>query len=136
MKIEIGGRSLSLFFRETDILIEEDTQLHIGNVEVSIYTMPGHTNGTLLYYVQVDEERILFSGDMFNCDGEKGDQAHLWWKGDMNYNSEKLGKSFQRLWAMELDPTVIVGGHGNPRLGKGTKDMIMVAYKNYLLNCR
>ncbi len=119
-----------------DILIDRDTNFRIGKVEIDVYTMPGHTNGSLLYYVKADEERILFSGDMFNCEGEKGDIAQLWWKGDMNYNAEKLGESFQRLWRMNLDPTVIAGGHGNPRLGKGTKDMIMLAYKEYLLNYR
>ena len=73
---------------------------------------------------------------MFSCDGEKGDQASVWWKGDMNYSSQKLGESFKRLWGMELSPTVILGGHGNPRIGAEAKSMIMAAYKDYLLNCR
>lgn len=119
-----------------DISIDEDMHLNIGGVEIDVYVMPGHTNGTVLYYVNVDRDRILFTGDMFNCEGEKGDIAHLWWKGDMNYDSHKLGDSFKRLWEMKLEPTVIVGGHGNPRIGKGTKDMIMIAYKEYLLTCR
>ena len=121
---------------EPDTLIDKDTHLSIGGVEIDVFAMPGHTNGTRLYYVYADNERILFSGDMFNCDGEKGDIARTWWMGDMNYDGKKLGESFARLWAMDLNPTVIIGGHGNPRMGDQAKDLIMTAYKYYLLNHR
>lgn len=119
-----------------DIIIEEDTQMSIGGVEINIYTMPGHTNGFLVYYVKMDDESVLFSGDMFYCDGEKGDLAYTGWKGDMNYNSEKLGNSFKKLWDLDLSPTAVLGGHGNPRIGKEAKDQIMIAYKYYLKNNR
>lgn len=121
---------------EPDLLIDGDTQMKVGNVDIDIYAMPGHTNGSLLYDVKLGCERVLFSGDMFNCDGEKGDMAHIWWKGDMDYSTQKLGESFKKLWKLDLNPTVIVGGHGNPRMGKNTKDMIMIAYKDFLLNAR
>ena len=116
--------------------IEEDCTLHIGGLIIHIYTMPGHSNGYLLYYVEGKEERILFSGDMFYCEGEKGDIALTGWKGDMNYNSEKLGQSFKKLWNLQLQPTIVLGGHGNPRIGKDAKEQIMLAYKYYLLNNR
>lgn len=119
-----------------DILIDSDTHLSIGGIETDIYMMPGHTNGTLIFYMKVGEDKILFSGDMFNCDGEKGDIARTWWKGDMNYNAKKLEESFAKLWKLDLQPDMIVGGHGNPRIGKNASDMIMIAYKYFLLNHR
>lgn len=121
---------------DPDVLIENDTHLSIGGVEIDAYVMPGHTNGTLVYEMTVDGESVLFTGDMFNCDGEKGDIATTWWPGDMDFNAQKLGESFARLWDMKLAPTIVIGGHGNPRIGKDAKDMIMIAYKYYLLNCR
>lgn len=121
---------------EPDVLIEGDTHMMIGGVEIEIYALPGHTDGSLVYQITLDTDKILFTGDMFSCDGEKGDQASVWWKGDMNYSSQKLGESFKRLWGMELSPTVILGGHGNPRIGAEAKSMIMAAYKDYLLNYR
>lgn len=119
-----------------DILIEEDTHMTIGGVEIDVYTMPGHTDGFLVYYIKLDNDYVLFSGDMFYCDGEKGDIAYTGWKGDMNYNSEKLGNSFMKLWNLDLSPTVVLGGHGNPRIGQEAKDQIMIAYKYYLINNR
>lgn len=119
-----------------DIIISEDTTLTIGGVTVDVYCVPGHTNGSVLYYAHLGEERVLFSGDMFNVDGEKGAAAHIWWRGDMDYSSVKLGGSFKKLWALQLEPSVVVGGHGNPRMGEGTPDMIMLAYKEYLLHYR
>ena len=119
-----------------DILLEGDMTLQIGELEIRVYSMPGHTNGTVIYYLELDDDKILFSGDMFNCDGEQGNVAKIWWTGDMDYSSEKLGSSFEKLWAMNLDPNIVVGGHGNPRIGKDARDMIMLAYKEYLLNYR
>lgn len=121
---------------EPDILIDGDTHMTLGNVDIDIYAMPGHTDGTLIYYMRSGQDRILFSGDMFICDGEKGDVAHIWWRGDMNYSARKLGESFRKLWDLNLDPTVVTGGHGNPRIGRKAKDMIMIAYKEYLLKLR
>lgn len=121
---------------EPDILIEGDTVMTIGGVEIRAYAMPGHTDGSLVYQVALEDDSVLFTGDMFSCDGEKGDQAKVWWKGDLNYSGPKLGESFKKLWNMKLSPTIVLGGHGNPRIGADAKTMIMTAYKDYLLNCR
>lgn len=119
-----------------DILIQEDTILDIGDLCIHVYTMPGHTDGTLIYYINVDQDILLFTGDFFYCDGEKGDLAFTGWKGAMDYNSDKLGTSFAKLWKLDLKPTLIMGGHGTPIFGERAKDLIMIAYKYYLLNNR
>ena len=119
-----------------DECIEKDKEYTIGDVHITAYCMPGHTDGTILYLVEDGEDTILFSGDMFSCDGEKGHIASVWWKGDMSYNSTKLGESFARLWSLKLKPNIVAGGHGNPRIGENANEMIMLAYKDYLLNHR
>lgn len=121
---------------KADIQITEDTHITINDLEIDIIKMPGHTNGTLLYYISVEDDNILFTGDMFYSDGEKGDLAFTGWKGDLNYNSKLLGESFSKLWNLALSPTILLGGHGNPRIGEGAKDTIMHAYKYYLTNNR
>ena len=54
----------------------------------------------------------------------------------MNYNAKKLEESFAKLWKLDLHPDMVVGGHGNPRIGKNASDMIMIAYKYFLLSHR
>lgn len=119
-----------------DILLEGDSEIEISGVRIEIYSMPGHTPGSCIYQVNADGESWLFTGDMFCLSGERGDIAETWWKGDMDFDAEELGRSFAKLWALQLKPDVIGGGHGNPRIGHGTADSIMIAYKYYLLNHR
>lgn len=119
-----------------DIELSEDTLLTISNLEIQVYTMPGHTNGSLLYMLFLDGEQIIFTGDMFYADGEKGDLAFTGWKGDMKYSPTILGESFKKLWALQLSPFIVAGGHGTPIIGSHAKDSIMIAYKYYMLNNR
>lgn len=119
-----------------DITFTEDTILEIGGLSIFVYLMPGHTNGTVLYCVQLGEDRVLFSGDMFYTDGETGAAAFTGWKGDMTYSGEKLGESFAKLWKLDLRPTIIVGGHGIPRVGNDAHESIKIAYKYWMLNNR
>ena len=119
-----------------DVLLEGDQKIKIGNVTVRAYHMPGHTDGSYIYLAETTEGSYLFTGDMFVCDGEEGNEALIWWKGDLTYSGEKLQKSFARLWAMDLKPDVVAGGHGNPRIGKDAGEMIMIAYREFLKNHR
>jgi glyoxylase-like metal-dependent hydrolase (beta-lactamase superfamily II) len=74
--------------------------------------------------VQVGEDRVLFSGDTFYTDGEKGEAAYTGWKGDLTYSGEKLGECFARLWKMALMPTIIIGGHGIPQVDNDAYESI------------
>lgn len=119
-----------------DFVFENDIQLEIGNLRINVYLTPGHTDGSVVFVIKLDNDTILFSGDMFFPDGEKGDLASTGWKGDLNFNSTYLGESFSKLWALDINPTVILGGHGIPRIGSDAKETIKIAYKYYLINNR
>ena len=119
-----------------DVFLEGDQEIKIGNVTVRAYHMSGHTDGSYIYLAETAEGSYLFTGDMFVCDGEEGNEALIWWKGDLTYSGEKLQKSIARLWAMDLKPDVVAGGHGNPRIGKDAGEMIMIAYREFLKNHR
>ncbi|MGM0123778.1 hypothetical protein IGI37_001152 [Enterococcus sp. AZ194] len=121
---------------KADEVFTMDTQLSIGGLTIQVYKMPGHTDGSVIFYVQLENDAILFSGDMFFPDGETGNIASTGWKGDMNYNCARLGESFAKLWKLNLAPTIIVGGHGIPRIGNDAKDSIKIAYKYYLTTNR
>ncbi len=113
-----------------------DQILTIDGFQIIVYCMPGHTDGTILYYANVDNDGILFTGDMFFVEGETGTDIKTGWKGDLSYNAEKLGISFQKLWNLNLDPNIILGGHGIPFINNNAKEAIRSAYKYHLLNNR
>jgi len=119
-----------------DVILKEDQTLTIDGFQIIVYCMPGHTDGTILYYANVDNDRILFTGDMFFVEGETGTDIKTGWKGDLSYNADKLGISFQKLWNLNLDPNIILGGHGIPFINNNAKEVIRSAYKYHLLNNR
>lgn len=119
-----------------DTVISNDTVMKIDNLTIRIIRTPGHSRGSLVYDITSDEGEYLFSGDTFCCEGEKGDIAVTWWKGDISYNADALGRSLKKLFEADLHPDVVVGGHNNPRIGSDAVEMIRLAYKYYLLNDR
>ena len=44
-----------------DFLLKDGEKLNFGNVEFEIITTPGHTTGSICYYIR--SENILFTGD-------------------------------------------------------------------------
>ena len=119
-----------------DVVIVEDMGIHVGNLTLRAYRMPGHTEGSVLYHMVLDKEEIIFSGDMFFADGETGEAAFTGWKGDMSYNGSLLLESFQRLWKLQLHADIVAGGHGIPVIGEHADQIIMLAYKYAMLNNR
>ena len=117
---------------EPDIRIASDCEFCIGGLQVHALVLPGHSAGSVVYQIDRDGECLLFSGDMFVCDGDHGDRAEPWWRGDMGYSAAALGESFARLWNMHLQPDVIAGGHGVPRIGADAGEMIAAAYRKFL----
>ena len=44
-----------------DILLYEDQIFNVGNLEVKVIFIPGHTSGHIAYYIQ--KENVIFTGD-------------------------------------------------------------------------
>ena len=116
--------------------MKEDMDICAGGLRIHALRMPGHTNGSMIYYLTLDEEVLLFSGDMFFADGETGEEAYTGWKGDMAYDGSRLLESFLKLWKLQLHPDIVAGGHGIPVIGSHADQIIMLAYKYAMLNNR
>lgn len=119
-----------------DILISEDTVFELGDLKLYAYKTPGHTDGTVVFYAKIENENVLFTGDFFHPCGERGELAETGWKGDLSYNSQKLTESFQKLYQMNLETTLVLSGHGMPLFGEKAADCVRVAYKYHILNNR
>ena len=119
-----------------DYLIGRDERYSIGDCVIEAYKMPGHTDGTVLYVGKIEGETVIFSGDFFFPEGERGDMARTGWKGDLSYNSSKLTESFRRLYIMDLKPDIILSSHGRALFGEKAKDCVRTAFKYHILNNR
>lgn len=119
-----------------DILFDSDQTLEFKDMSVHAIRVPGHTNGSMLYHIVMDDEELIFSGDFFFADGETGEEACTGWKGDLAYNREVMGESFAKIWKLDIHPTFIGGGHGTPIIGTPASNILQIAYKYYLLNNR
>lgn len=51
----------TLIYDKVDFLLKDGEKLNFGNVEFEIITTPGHTIGSICYYIK--SENILFTGD-------------------------------------------------------------------------
>lgn len=118
-----------------DILIGEDRTIEIAELTFTIHCVPGHTDGSLIYLLNMENQLILFAGDMFYIEGKYGEEVLTGWKGDLSYNSKKLGESFKKIYAKKYAPDIVLTGHGIPRFGKDA-ECIKMAYRYYLKNDR
>ncbi|MBU9712245.1 MBL fold metallo-hydrolase [Evansella tamaricis] len=86
-----------------DIFISDETPIKIGSMEFTVYETPGHSPGSVSFYVP--DENVIFSGDVLfhggvgRTDLPGGDQDTL-----LNSIHEKL---------LTLpDETIVANGHG------------------------
>lgn len=94
-------REISHFLKD-----EEEINLSESKISIKVLHTPGHTPGSLCFYLELPEQKILFSGDtLFNGSIGRTDL----WGGD----SEKIIKSIEnRLFSLE-EETIVIPGHGD-----------------------
>jgi glyoxylase-like metal-dependent hydrolase (beta-lactamase superfamily II) len=85
-----------------DEFVKEGDTFKLGNLEVEVYETPGHTPGSVVYFVP--QLKLLIAGDLLF----KGSVGR--WDlpgGDLN----ELVKSLQRVFNLFPDDTLVVTGH-------------------------
>lgn len=117
-----------------DGLIYDGDVLKFDDYELYFYAAPGHSAGSLLIRLQDGDKDILFSGDVFSCDGERGEQVIIGWKGCMDYNPAEYQKTLDMAYK-KFHPDFVLGGHGIPCMKDG-KRVIRNAYRKFLLEYR
>jgi hydroxyacylglutathione hydrolase len=89
--------------KEADVLIKNETILHLGDFTIQVFETPGHSPGSVSYYFQ--NERIVISGDaLFQGSIGRTDLA--------GGNHQQLLKSIHDKLITLPEDTLVLSGHG------------------------
>ena len=87
-----------------EISFSADISLNLCEFEITFLHTPGHTPGSSSYLIKIDEEKYLFTGDLFFADGNVG------WKGSIDFSKHDLKKNLEKI--KNIDFNFILPGHG------------------------
>jgi glyoxylase-like metal-dependent hydrolase (beta-lactamase superfamily II) len=95
-----------------DGVVAEYRTVSYGCIEVRTIPTPGHTPGSLSYIVEIDGQRLAFTGDLIAGPGKLWSLAATQW----TYTGiEGLGATIlSGLDLLDVRPDVILPGHGDP----------------------
>ena len=107
--IEVWGHpgDAELFPRAVDRELVDGDWIAVGNLEVEVIHLPGHTEGSLLYLVHGDERPHLFSGDTL-FPGGPGNTF-----GNADNHRRIMDGLEARIFGRLRDDTWVYPGHGD-----------------------
>jgi metallo-beta-lactamase class B len=88
----------------TDIRIKEDTELDLAGLKVRALRLPGHTFGSMGWFVTKGDRKYIAFGDLIMPDGPLG------YAGSINFSATDILASLRKLQA--LKPDFALPGHG------------------------
>ena len=116
-----------------DIAIGDECEMNIGGISFRFYKTPGHTPGSMSVFVELDNKKILFTGDALQPAGGQLDSVSFGWQGDVGFSRKSVVSSMMKLMTVDVD--VILPGHGKVCLRNGN-DMIRFAAQTAYLTMR
>lgn len=84
-------------------------QLPIGDLQLEAIHAPGHTDGCLIYAMNVGDQRVWFTGDLCFRGGPLTAESVLAWNGSIDYDRQRLLQTLVELQREKVD--VILPGH-------------------------
>lgn len=96
-----------LFPAEPDRLLADGDRITVGDLEVEVWHVPGHTPGALMFLVHGDERAHLFTGDSLF----PGGPGNTW--GDAEKFDQLMTALEDRVFATLPDDTWVYPGHGD-----------------------
>jgi glyoxylase-like metal-dependent hydrolase (beta-lactamase superfamily II) len=114
-----------------DDVIEDSLQ--VGGLTVRALPTPGHAEGHVVYEVEWNDERLWFTGDLFEArHSHRG--IDLPWTGDPQFSRAKYIESLARLRSLQA-PDHILPGHGPAGICQG-RYLLNEAYSEALRKWR
>lgn len=91
-----------------DVRVSEGSVVHAAGLDVLCLHMPGHTNGSMFYQLELEGKTLLFTGDVLSvapdCSGAK-----LGWEGGVEHDRRLYLQTVRRMARMHAD--AILPGH-------------------------
>ncbi|MFA5698184.1 MAG: MBL fold metallo-hydrolase [Sphaerochaeta sp.] len=91
---------------EADHIISDREIITVGSLSFEAIHLPGHTLGCMAYIVTMNNQKVLFSGDVIGTLG----WGDFGWDGSVDFDKKKYTESLFRLQSLDFD--VMLGGHG------------------------
>jgi glyoxylase-like metal-dependent hydrolase (beta-lactamase superfamily II) len=93
-------------------VVEDYRSRHFGEIDVLTLPTPGHTLGSVSFVVEMDGQRMVFSGDLIEAPGKVHSLAATQWK----YTGiEGLGATIvSGLGLLDAAPAMLLPAHGEP----------------------
>jgi glyoxylase-like metal-dependent hydrolase (beta-lactamase superfamily II) len=118
---------------QVDVVLRDGEALAVGGLVVRAIATPGHANGHTVYEVEMDGERLWFTGDLFEArHAHRG--IDLPWTGDIAFSRPEYIESLAGLLARPLCDHLLPG-HGPAGIGKG-RYLVEEAYSEALRKWR
>lgn len=101
-----------------DTILHDGDVLRYGGLTIACIHVPGHSQGSMAYDVQVDGQQVMFTGDFIQAK-ENGQVPKLGFSGSIDYDPKAYMASLKKIrkWV----PDIVLGGHHQPCLEGGWK---------------
>lgn len=113
-----------------DTTVEDASVIELDGVMIKTTHTPGHSDGSVLYEVTLDNQVVVFSGDAVLMT-VLVHKAAFGWSGDLNYNVDQYIESMKKISGTKAD--ILLPGHGEICMRKAEK-MFTGAYLLARLN--
>jgi glyoxylase-like metal-dependent hydrolase (beta-lactamase superfamily II) len=109
--IAVGDLRTAIHFFHTeftatkvDYILEENGVLNLKDFKIEFFHIPGHSHGSIAYRIELDNRKLLFTGDTIRSHPLTG------WSGGIDYDRDQYIASLKFLCGIEAD--VLLPGHG------------------------
>lgn len=137
--VEQGGdRIIDYALMETytpcpvDLRVTDGMVFNAGGMTFDVLHVPGHTDGSVFYRVELEGKKVVFTGDTIRVSTNCSD-AILGWTGGPDSNLPVYIQSMSRAARYECD--VVCGGHYQMCMQEGWR-ILQLAYKKALEDFR
>ena len=112
--------------------LKDGDEILVDGIAIRAIHVPGHSRGSMAYLTELDDRRVLFTGD-FVLPGGDLESAQLGFTGGQDFDPAAYIRSLDRIRKVPAD--LVLGGHNQPCLTGGQK-VLNLAYTFALTHWR